>query len=130
SSRRRHTRCYRDWSSDVCSSDLLLRHADPERLEVVDRQARRATREDARQLRPERDGPERGVLMLAVVLAVAVEPAVRCGLHARRAALHVVLRVEMTARRVRRADGVHRGQTLVVLTRLQGGEARVQPGLT
>src|SRR5207245_3681276 len=25
SSRRRHTSCYRDWSSDVCSSDLLLR---------------------------------------------------------------------------------------------------------
>src|SRR5271169_4728233 len=25
SSRRRHTRCYRDWSSDVCSSDLLTR---------------------------------------------------------------------------------------------------------
>src|SRR5207245_4629371 len=25
SSRRRHTRCYRDWSSDVCSSDLLIR---------------------------------------------------------------------------------------------------------
>src|SRR5207245_5341003 len=24
SSRRRHTRCYRDWSSDVCSSDLGL----------------------------------------------------------------------------------------------------------
>src|SRR5207245_6295175 len=23
SSRRRHTRCYSDWSSDVCSSDLL-----------------------------------------------------------------------------------------------------------
>src|SRR5207245_5889360 len=23
-SRRRHTRCYRDWSSDVCSSDLAL----------------------------------------------------------------------------------------------------------
>src|SRR6266852_3081327 len=28
SSRRRHTRCYRDWSSDVCSSDL---HHDDER---------------------------------------------------------------------------------------------------
>src|SRR6266542_4791820 len=31
SSRRRHTRCYRDWSSDVCSSDLSIygfRHAD------------------------------------------------------------------------------------------------------
>src|SRR5207245_6284295 len=26
SSRRRHTRCYRDWSSDVCSSDLELQH--------------------------------------------------------------------------------------------------------
>src|SRR2546429_6910247 len=25
SSRRRHTRCSRDWSSDVCSSDLLMR---------------------------------------------------------------------------------------------------------
>src|SRR5207245_5460284 len=25
SSRRRHTRCYRDWSSDVCSSDLTAR---------------------------------------------------------------------------------------------------------
>src|SRR3989337_3408445 len=25
SSRRRHTRCYRDWSSDVCSSDLRFR---------------------------------------------------------------------------------------------------------
>src|SRR3989442_15828953 len=26
SSRRRHTRCGRDWSSDVCSSDLLTAH--------------------------------------------------------------------------------------------------------
>src|SRR2546422_507687 len=26
SSRRRHTRCSRDWSSDVCSSDLHLRY--------------------------------------------------------------------------------------------------------
>src|SRR2546422_168042 len=25
SSRRRHTRCSRDWSSDVCSSDLVLK---------------------------------------------------------------------------------------------------------
>src|SRR6266542_5606391 len=38
SSRRRHTRCYRDWSSDVCSSDLVLRplpFAEPERLVMV-----------------------------------------------------------------------------------------------
>src|SRR5207245_3053820 len=34
SSRRRHTRCYRDWSSDVCSSDLLP---------LLDRGALRAT---------------------------------------------------------------------------------------
>src|SRR5207245_4569940 len=26
-SRRRHTRCYRDWSSDVCSSDLSRGYA-------------------------------------------------------------------------------------------------------
>src|SRR5258707_5870178 len=26
SSRRRHTRYWRDWSSDVCSSDLMIRH--------------------------------------------------------------------------------------------------------
>src|SRR5207245_7227776 len=26
-SRRRHTRCYRDWSSDVCSSDLTTERA-------------------------------------------------------------------------------------------------------
>src|SRR5205809_6686325 len=26
SSRRRHTRCSRDWSSDVCSSDLVSRY--------------------------------------------------------------------------------------------------------
>src|SRR2546429_6285372 len=26
SSRRRHTRCSRDWSSDVCSSDLVRRY--------------------------------------------------------------------------------------------------------
>src|SRR2546429_8958232 len=29
SSRRRHTRCSRDWSSDVCSSDLIVDAADP-----------------------------------------------------------------------------------------------------
>src|SRR2546429_6910292 len=28
SSRRRHTRCSRDWSSDVCSSDLFTREND------------------------------------------------------------------------------------------------------
>src|SRR2546422_3042072 len=34
SSRRRHTRCSRDWSSDVCSSDLDLRIDNPRNLDV------------------------------------------------------------------------------------------------
>src|SRR6266542_333551 len=38
SSRRRHTRCYRDWSSDVCSSDL----DDPQRGELHFRPFRQA----------------------------------------------------------------------------------------
>src|SRR4030042_5665050 len=38
SSRRRHTRCSRDWSSDVCSSDLLVR------IGVLARYARGACR--------------------------------------------------------------------------------------
>src|SRR2546422_7467029 len=33
SSRRRHTRCSRDWSSDVCSSDLVV-HTRPDDEEV------------------------------------------------------------------------------------------------
>src|SRR6266498_4593880 len=36
SSRRRHTRCGRDWSSDVCSSDL------PERIERLREEMKRA----------------------------------------------------------------------------------------
>src|SRR5256884_8259235 len=35
SSRRRHTRCSRDWSSDVCSSDLLLKQRERIQQQVV-----------------------------------------------------------------------------------------------
>src|SRR6266498_3422154 len=35
SSRRRHTRCGRDWSSDVCSSDLRSRPPHPEELHFI-----------------------------------------------------------------------------------------------
>src|SRR5256885_3690003 len=35
SSRRRHTRLQGDWSSDVCSSDLMLEPYDPDRIPVV-----------------------------------------------------------------------------------------------
>src|SRR3989449_7712474 len=36
SSRRRHTRCSRDWSSDVCSSDLLIERRAATTLDDVD----------------------------------------------------------------------------------------------
>ena len=71
--------------------------AQPERLQVVDRQTRRRAREDARQPRAEGHGSERRLLMFPIVFAVAVQPAVGCCLHARCARLHIVLRVEMTA---------------------------------
>src|SRR5207245_6081787 len=52
SSRRRHTRCYRDWSSDVCSSDLLRtetlppgeRGAVEEYLKIIDTEVQRCRR--------------------------------------------------------------------------------------
>src|SRR2546422_3216391 len=48
SSRRRHTRCSRDWSSDVCSSDLDLLRLQREGNVVIDREVRveRITLED------------------------------------------------------------------------------------
>src|SRR5215471_5716 len=47
SSRRRHTRSLRDWSSDVCSSDLL---GLADELDLV------VTRDDMRALKPDPDG--------------------------------------------------------------------------
>src|SRR3989449_10227759 len=35
SSRRRHTRCSRDWSSDVCSSDLLISQTSRELFSLI-----------------------------------------------------------------------------------------------
>src|SRR5690554_7003430 len=61
SSRRRHTRCGRDWSSDVCSSDLTVIEADDEVFFV-------AAREDIKrmilQLRHERDEDEYRRIMI------------------------------------------------------------------
>src|SRR6266542_824313 len=42
SSRGRHTRCYRDWSSDVCSSDLDAEPMRPRRRLAVMDQGKRA----------------------------------------------------------------------------------------
>src|SRR5438045_6482578 len=40
SSRRRHTRCLSDWSSDVCSSDLALRSPPASRFDAERRPSR------------------------------------------------------------------------------------------
>src|SRR5207245_4229159 len=40
SSRRRHTRCYRDWSSDVCSSDLFMGSAHAANYQALDGRVR------------------------------------------------------------------------------------------
>src|SRR5207247_10607376 len=81
--------------------------AQAERLEVVDREARRGAGEDPGQLGPEGDGAKRRVLVLPVVLAVAVEPAVRRRLHPRPARLAVVMRIAVAARRVTRGARVY-----------------------
>src|SRR5690606_39824957 len=48
SSRRRHTRFSRDWSSDVCSSDLYLTDEEfAQRNEAVEQLARRYENEDS-----------------------------------------------------------------------------------
>src|SRR6266498_2552282 len=67
SSRRRHTRCGRDWSSDVCSSDLLSPRSETvaKRLSLLHR------------LQPERDGKgtERtGLAVLAVPAKAMMQP--------------------------------------------------------
>ena len=59
-------------------------------------------------------------------LQKSVQPAVRGGLHAGRRRLHVVLRVEVRARAVRRAGRMNDRQLASVEQRLQRSEARVQ----
>src|SRR2546422_5367985 len=73
SSRRRHTRCSRDWSSDVCSSDLVAEHGpgiarSDGRLPVgpyVDVEAKRAVRLN--------EGADRDAFTEVVVAIVALE---------------------------------------------------------
>src|SRR5687768_18425613 len=51
SSRRRHTRCSRDWSSDVCSSDLLSgRYGDVTRMAQDREQSRQSLYREAGQV--------------------------------------------------------------------------------
>jgi hypothetical protein len=81
----------------------------------------------ARERGAERDGPERRAAGRGRGRQPPCQPPVRRTLHARSARLHVVLRVEVRARRVRRPAGVHDGQPAFVPQRFQAAERRVQP---
>ena len=56
----------------------------------------------------------------------AIHPAILRGLAAGRAGLHVVLRVEVRARRVGRTDGIDDREMLLVEQRLERRERRMQ----
>src|SRR5207245_5743650 len=62
------TRCYRDWSSDVCSSDLLrlLEQLLPEERQLLRRV--RLVEGDRVRERPDRDAHPRGQVGVEVVL--------------------------------------------------------------
>src|SRR5256885_6408537 len=72
SSRRRHTRLQGDWSSDVCSSDLLLLHICPDRLvfgvHLIHGEERRRATERARAGKQALTEGERPARDLVVVL--------------------------------------------------------------
>src|SRR2546422_4388220 len=57
SSRRRHTRCSRDWSSDVCSSDLFVRR---QCADLFFSQSPALSGSAGRLGRPRSSSPERG----------------------------------------------------------------------
>src|SRR5437773_1308007 len=65
--------------------------------------------------------------MLPIVLAIAIRPAVRGAFHAGRAGFHVVLGIEVTARRVGRLDGVTVGRlaAYAALARNNGSNPRL-----
>src|SRR5215813_15252491 len=89
SSRRRHTRCGRDWSSDVCSSDLI---------DALDCLGRDRCLVDACQIeelapcvRPAGGLDDRA--WLAVCLIKAMEPSIGVRLHQSRIARQMLLRM-------------------------------------
>ena len=83
--------------------------------------------ERARQIRAEGYGAERRGLIFGHRLQRAVEPAVVGGFHAGRAGLHEILRVEMRARGIGRADGLHDGELAVLEKRCSGCRLGCRP---
>jgi len=90
--------------------------------EALHRERGRAALHRARQVLRQRYRAERSGLRVGPRLQCPVEPAVLRGLDARRRGLHVVLRVEVRARVVGRADGVNDREPLLVPQRLERRE--------
>ena len=69
----------------------------------------------------ERDGAEGGLVrqLAAQIMQGAVQPAIFGGFHAGRAGFHEILRVEMRARGIGRAGGVHDGEMTLLPQRLE-----------
>src|SRR3712207_3175563 len=83
SSRRRHTRYWRDWSSDVCSSDLL--HVGPRQADIVQRLIVHPVQEPQRPAPVEPGFPAQDDLQERArpLAAGGVEPKICCGISCR-----------------------------------------------
>ena len=81
-----------------------------ELLQIRQRNRRRAAAQHARQIRPHGHGAKRRSIFFGNSSNRAIQPAVFGRLHAGRAGLHEILRIEMRARRIGRTRGVHNGQ--------------------
>src|SRR5262245_36924953 len=85
SSRRRHTRCLSDWSSDVCSSDLMSTVDDDQQVRAVDAAAAVGVRRTAHRLTFVRDAIVVGVLARSVLNVTLIPYAVAVAVQRQRA---------------------------------------------
>ena len=104
----------------------LAAGAHVEALERAQGEGAGVAAEAAGQPRPHRDRPKRRRPRGQQRAGGAAEPAVGRALHAGRSALHVVLGVEVRARRAGRAARVHEGQRPRRPRRLQRGQRRME----
>ena len=96
--------------------------------QVGHRDRRNLALQRTRHLRSQRNGSEgRRLTRQRLILQRAVQPAIGSRLHAGRAALHVILRVKVRARGVRRARRVNNRQVSLVIQRLERRHLRMQP---
>src|SRR5207245_7680605 len=113
SSRRRHTRCYRDWSSDVCSSDLVAASPATERFRPIWRAVATSVVPEAAQL----GATEWAEVEAIVTGALAARPART----QRQVALFLTLLdwlpLVRYGRRLRALDGARRARVLSLLQR-------------